>query len=93
MRTLVFLALLTSIGGTLFGAESHHADVFLAREHLAEHALSDFCLKHVPALADLHLLGFLAVGFHIVLAHSVHKLSEQAADRRLFIDVRIRETC
>ena len=27
MRALVSLALLTSIGGTLFGAESHHADV------------------------------------------------------------------
>ena len=67
------------------------SDVFLPREHVAEHFLSDLRLKHVAALADLHLLGVLAVGRHVVFTHPLHELCEEAADRRLFVDVRIRQ--
>ncbi len=43
------------------------------------------------ALADIHLLGVLAVGRHLVLAHPPQKLSEEPANRRLFLDVHIRQ--
>ena len=66
-------------------------DVFLTREHVAKHFLSDLRLKHVAALADLNLLGVLAVGRHVMFTHLLHELCEEAADRRLFVDVRIRQ--
>ena len=66
-------------------------DVFLPREHVAEHFLGDLWFKHVASLADLHLLGVLAVGHHVVVTHPLHELCEEAADRRLFVDIRIRQ--
>ena len=64
-------------------------DVCFSSQHVSEHHLGDFRLEHVPALPDLDLLGVFAVGVHIVLSHRCDKFSKQAADSRLFINVRV----